>query len=150
MSKAIVALGILLGLWTSAGAATFTVTTSADSGPGSLRQAMVDSNASVEADGIIFSGVSGAITLESVLPALSGETSITGPGAAVLKVTGNHRSQILAVAVGAKVQISGLTLADGRAEAYLHGGAIHNAGTLTIDSCTFTNNHAYGGFGGAI
>jgi hypothetical protein len=79
MRKALASLGILLGLWASADAATFKVTTAADSGPGSLRQAIVDSNASPDADEITFAGVAGTITLESVLPALTGETSITGP-----------------------------------------------------------------------
>ena len=43
----------LLGtIWSFA--ATFTVTTTADSGPGSLRQAILDANASPGADTIVF------------------------------------------------------------------------------------------------
>jgi hypothetical protein len=143
-------LGLFVGLTVAAHSASFSVTNLADSGARSLRQAIVDSEASAGADEITFPGVTGTITLQSILPTISGEVTIVGPGSTALKVSGNNLTQLFSIASGALVHISGLTIADGRAEAYLNGGAVNNAGTLTIGDCVLTNNHAHGGFGGAI
>jgi hypothetical protein len=68
-------------------AATFTVTTNADSGPGSLRQAIIDANAAGDADTIEFNIVgSGVHTIvpATALPPISGPVTIDGytqPGA---------------------------------------------------------------------
>ncbi|HUF08750.1 MAG TPA: hypothetical protein VMO47_05475, partial [Rhodothermales bacterium] len=65
---------LLLGLgWACAApAATFTVTTADDSGPGSLRQALLDANAAAGADQIVFD-IPGAgphtIVVQTALPA---------------------------------------------------------------------------------
>src|SRR5262249_36924788 len=69
-------------------AATFTVTTTADSGPGSLRQAILDANAAIGADTIAFAipgsdtgcDVSGACTIMplSALPGISDAVTIDG------------------------------------------------------------------------
>ncbi len=45
---------ILIGSLAGAAAATFTVTNTNDSGPGSLRQAVLDANAAAGADNIVF------------------------------------------------------------------------------------------------
>ena len=132
MRKVFATLGAVLGLWTSAEAASFAVTNTADTGPGSMRQAILDANAAAGTDEITFGAVTGSITLESILPTVTSELTIIGPGASKLAISGNNHSQLLAVASGAVLNISGLTLADGRAEAYLHGGAINNAGSLTL------------------
>jgi len=62
-------------------ATTYSVTSTADAGPGSLRQAILDANASAGADTIAFniigSGVH-TITLASALPALTGPTTVDG------------------------------------------------------------------------
>src|SRR5215212_3188656 len=55
----------------------FTVTTLADSGPDSLRQAILDANTTAGADTITFT-VSGMITLASTLPAIDDELTING------------------------------------------------------------------------
>src|SRR3954468_8150868 len=81
----------------AARAATFTVSNLNDSGPGSLRQAVLDANASAGADDVVFGpGVTGTITLTFA----SGEIPITdslfihGPGAAALTVSANFRCRI--------------------------------------------------------
>ena len=63
-----------------AGAATFTVTTTADSGPGSLRQAILDSNAATGTDIIAFSVGSGVVTIAplTALPVLTDPVTIDG------------------------------------------------------------------------
>ena len=60
-------LGLVLSLLNlPAGAATFTVTNLNNSGPGSLRQAILDANVAAGDDDIVFqSGLSGQITLTS-------------------------------------------------------------------------------------
>jgi hypothetical protein len=60
-------------------AATFTVTTDADSGPGSLRQAILDANANAEADTIDFDA-DYTIVLQSRLPDITTDIEITGNG----------------------------------------------------------------------
>lgn len=63
-------------------AATYTVTTTADSGPGSLRQAMLDANANPGADLITFSINEGLPTIKplSPLPAITDEVMINALG----------------------------------------------------------------------
>jgi CSLREA domain-containing protein len=57
------------------------VTNTADSGPGSLRQAITDANALAITDAINFqAGLTGAIALSSALPDLSTSIAINGPG----------------------------------------------------------------------
>ena len=61
--------------------ATFTVTNTADSGAGSLRQAIIDANALAGADTITFNiGGGGAqtINLTAALPTITGQTTIDG------------------------------------------------------------------------
>lgn len=60
-------------------AATFSVTNALDSGPGSLRQAVLDANASDGGD-IVFLNTTGTITLSSALPEITANVTITGPG----------------------------------------------------------------------
>jgi len=60
---------------------TYTVTTTADAGAGSLRQAILDANANAGADDIVFNIPGGApwsITVSSALPNLTGPTVIDG------------------------------------------------------------------------
>ncbi len=75
---------VLIGMWLIAahsGAATFTVTSSADSGPGSLRQAITDANAAGGADTIAFAIVGSGvhtIALATELPDITGPVTIDG------------------------------------------------------------------------
>ncbi len=68
-------------------AVTFTVTNTNDSGAGSLRQAVLDANATTAADDIVFSVATPAtITLASGFT-VSNPLTITGPGARMLSIT---------------------------------------------------------------
>ncbi|WP_291980824.1 carboxypeptidase regulatory-like domain-containing protein [Luteitalea sp.] len=74
--------GLLMAGWaTTAGAATFTVTTTSNAGAGSLRQAMLDANAAAGADTIVFN-IPGAgphvITPVTALPSITGPVTIDG------------------------------------------------------------------------
>src|SRR6187549_58231 len=79
------AVGAVLAGASPAAAATFTVTNTNDSGPGSLRQALIDANAAAGADDIAFTLVPPAtISLLSALPPITGPLTITGLGASNL------------------------------------------------------------------
>jgi len=123
----------------------FVVTNTADSGAGSLRQAILDANARVDPDIITFaSDVTGTITLESALPTIDKHLTIIGPGAGALAISGNNLYRVFEIAAGTTVTIDGLTISNGRAS---DGGGIRNSGTLTITSSTINGNTAtnYGG-----
>jgi hypothetical protein len=129
---------------------TFTVSTLADSGPGSLRQAILDANSPAYpyADRITFA-VSGTINLAGALPDLSTNIDVSGPGTGVLVVRrstgGNYR--IFTVTSGASVALSGLTLANGYVGYSDRGGGVLNEGTLSVSSSTISGSTAYTGGG---
>ncbi len=138
---------ILFMLWSvvPVHALTYTVTNTADSGAGSLRQAIIDANANPGADTINFS-VTGTITLGSSLPTVTDPLTITGPGVAKLTVDGDSQWYIFNFD-GQDNYISGLTLTGGSAQ----GGAaiqLQQSDALTIDSCVLADNKSLGG--GAI
>src|SRR5262249_56486896 len=71
----------------------FTVTNTSDSGPGSLRQAILDANISPGADVITFDPAAfstpSTIRLLSSLPDVTGDLTINGPTAARLTISGD-------------------------------------------------------------
>jgi predicted outer membrane repeat protein len=154
-----VIVSLVLGLFAGphALAATLTVTSLADTtgscSGGScptLRAAITQADSDSSTDLIVFTGLSGAITLTSPLPAISRNMNIAGPGANLLTISGGNAYQIFNISSSsAIVNISGLTFANGSAP---NGGAIGNSGTLTVTNSTFSGNSAQGGtaFGGAI
>jgi predicted outer membrane repeat protein len=125
---------------------TYSVSNLADSGPGSLRQAITAANAHPGADTITFAaGLTGAITLTSAELAISDDLTISGPGANNLAVSGNNANRVFGITSGT-VAISGLTIRNGFAPD--SGGGILSSGTLTVASCTFSGNSAYLSGGG--
>jgi len=135
-------------LSSTAFAATFTVTNLNDSGPGSLRQAILDSNATpaVDDDIVFQAGLSGTIFLTSGLMLINDSVTITGPGADVITIDAQMNSRIFdADGFLNVISIIGLKLINGSAAI---GGAILISTNLSIDSCVFENNSAT--FGGAI
>jgi hypothetical protein len=115
------------------------VTTQADSGPGSLRDAINLANQS--SPSIIDFAVTGAIDLTSAL-SLRTNITIQGPGTGSLTVQRATVAPFGIFTIGAQalVSISGLTIANGDAPDF--GGAIHNTGTLRVTNCTLGNNAA--------
>src|SRR5438270_4384612 len=66
-----------------------TVLNTNDSGPGSLRQALLDANSMPEQNTILFgAGVTGTIDVANQLPELSSAIDLVGPGPASLIVQG--------------------------------------------------------------
>ena len=147
------ALAIIFFAFQQANAATYPVTNLNDAGAGSLRQAILDANANPGADIIDATGVTGVITLMTGQLTISDALTLTGPGANLLKV-GN--GVIMAGEVkrvffvgNVAVNISGITISDGRAIGYGSGGnfdgaGIYNIGQLNLTNCTISDNNIFG------
>ncbi|MGI8494556.1 MAG: choice-of-anchor Q domain-containing protein [Pyrinomonadaceae bacterium] len=155
----------------SASAATFTVTTTADSGAGSLRAAVDSANAWASGpDAINFlipagdagctSGVctitltSGELAINSAT--MSGTLLITNStGASNLLISGNNTSRVFFGNYGANLTINGVTITKGNGATGTNfgfngnGGGIlnNNNGTLTLTNSTVSGNTASNGGG---
>jgi hypothetical protein len=126
------------------------VTNNADSGAGSLRQAILDA---CDGSTITFANSAASpITLAGEL-AIDKNLTIQGPGANALTISGNHAVRVFnigSVNPVVKVTLSGLTIAEGRGNG--EGGGIfdNSLGTLTVSDCTISGNSASDGYGGGI
>ena len=134
-----------------AAAAGLTVTNCANSGPGSLRQAVAGASSG---DSITFalSPACSTITDPTGTILILTDMTITGPGAAALTISGNGTNGIFQVAPGVTATVSGFTLDDAVAA---DGGAVENNGNLTLTDSAVTGNAAVGtpsavGDGGGI
>ncbi len=143
---------LCLGL--SVSAATFTVSSTADSGLGSLRQAVLDANAAAGDDVIEFSSLFSTpqtITLTGgeMVVAANGSLTINGPGADKLTISGNSTSRILASGANVVVNINSLRFTAGNGVGATNtgrGGAIYNVGgTMVISNSIITGNTAANG-----
>ena len=139
---------------------TVTVTSSADSGPGSLRAVIASAPAGST---IVFAPPVHAITLTSGELAIAENLDIEGPGANRLTISGNDSSRVFHISGSTSVTIAGLTVAHGQSTGTLPqmgiftgagtggggGGGILNeaAATLTLNRDNFTNNRAVGAVG---
>ena len=129
---------------------TFTVSNLADSGPGSLRQAVLDANAHPGADVIRFAHAArdGTIALTGGQLNITDNLTIDGPGADELAVSGNDASRVFQISIGVTASIEDLTVTHGHA--LLRGGGISNAGTLTLSHAILSENQAVGTPGATV
>jgi hypothetical protein len=125
------------------------VTTTADSGPGSLRSAILAANDRDGAD-VDLRQLQGRIVLLSALPEITGSIRLLGPESETLIVSGGGSEPILSFGEGAYAEVSHLTLSDALAPGYRNGGSISNAGTLVLESCVVSRNRTEGGWGAGI
>jgi hypothetical protein len=138
-------------------AATFTVKNNTDSGPGSLRQAIIRANTtSGVADTINFDlGSSATITLTSAqLPTITDGAGLTiDGGSADITISGANQYRVFEVGSDAMLTVSNLTVANG-ADATAGdggGGGIYNGGgTLEVSNSTLSSNSVPNGVGGGI
>ena len=127
-------------------AATFTVTTNADSGAGSLRQALADASAAAGADTIAFdpalSGQTITLTSGELDTADTGGVIVDAtalPGGLTITTTGGSRAVYnTGTLTLAGLRFSGITTA-------LNGGALFNQGKATLTNCTFSGNTGVNG-----
>ncbi len=147
----------------------------ADSGPGTLRQAIIEASQNTETDVFWFdSSLAGqTITLTTdAFPAdwgstglvvLEDDVTIDGGNAPGLTISGGGARRVFGVGPGATLSLSNITIADGLARggqggqgqwgggggAGLGGAVYVYGGTLNIANATLTGNVAQGGDGGS-
>jgi predicted outer membrane repeat protein len=153
----IIGVTILCVLFTVAGVktmqaaaqATFSVTNLNDSGPGSLRQAILEANATPGAD-VIHITANGQLNLLSPLPIINEAVTIFVPDAntfRIFKIDGQNLHRGLTIAA-VPVTITGLTVQNSVATGDLRGGGIKSDGPLTLNNVTILNNSAQAVGGG--
>jgi uncharacterized repeat protein (TIGR01451 family) len=123
------------------------VTSNADSGAGSLRQAISEA---CDGSTITFdmNQVVSPITLTSGELLIEKNLTIQGPGANLLTVSGNNASRVFNIQPSQTVIISGLTITSGNS--VNDGGGIVNSGTLGLTECAVTNSSSTGSGGGVV
>jgi hypothetical protein len=126
--------------------AKFLVTSLADAGSGSLRDAIADANDSPGADIIVFrKGLTGSIKLATGEIDITDTLAIKGPGATKLAIDGNSASRIFDVLDPegeSPLAVSGLSFFSGDASNDTTGGAIRSGESLKVTNCVFKNNSA--------
>ena len=113
------------------------VTTLADSGEGSLRDAL---GRIAEGGTITFdpSLAGGTMTLTSGQLAIDGSVTVDASAAAPVTISAGGASRVLQVAAGAQVSMNDLVLRDGVAAP--QGGGIFNLGDLSLERVVVTEN----------
>jgi parallel beta-helix repeat protein len=139
--------------------ATFTVNSTADDGnTGTLRWAVAQANAATSPSTIAFNLGSAPATItlshgQLELSNTSEATTIDGPGAKLLSVSGNKASRVFQVDNGVTASLSGLTImggwtyGSGPTIVQAPGGGLYNSGTATLSGCTISGNASYQGGG---
>jgi hypothetical protein len=128
-------------------AATIPVTSTLDSGPGSLRQAVSDSNVG---DTVLVSAPM-TVTLTSGQIIISHALVISGvaEGDALPVIAGSAVSRTFQINTNVNVILSSLRVNSATCSGCA-GGAIYSRGRLTVMNSVFDSNSAPGGDGGAI
>ncbi|MDL5038615.1 DUF4347 domain-containing protein [Comamonas sp. Y6] len=140
--------------------ATLTVTSNADTGVGTLRNAIAGA---ITGDTITFSsGMTVGLTTGQLVinKGITIDGDLNNDGVADVTLDANYHSRVLQVQAGSNVMLDGLVITrglvsgdggdagSGLAAANAFGGGIWNAGTLTLLNTSVTANAAAGGGGG--
>jgi hypothetical protein len=132
---------LLISLFAApASANTFTVTSAADTGAGTLRQAVIDA---VAGDTIHFALAYPAVIFVLTSIPIGKNLTIAGPGPEQLALDGAAFDSVLSVTSGATLDISQLTVRNSG------NSALYNSGTLTVSYVVFSANYS-NVYGGAI
>lgn len=84
---------------------------------------------------------------------LTGDVTLAGEGAASTIIDGNGTARVLLVGSGGPVRVEGITLRDGLfagSSLFGGGGAVNNAGDLTLADCAVRDSTAANGTGGGV
>ncbi len=136
-----------------ANAATFTVTQLGETGPGSIREAIIAANALPGPDSIVFNAptTSNFTLLRSALPAITDDLTIVGPNAQYIlardaQTPGVPDFSVLSIDGSPTVILRRFTISNGRG---VDGGGISaRGGSLTLDNISILNNSASARGGG--
>jgi hypothetical protein len=128
-----------------------TVSSLADSGTGTLRDAILTADTGKLSDKFTINfSVTGTIDLQSSLPDLNNSIAIQGPGAGSLTIERSADAfffgSLVNVDAGQTASLSGLTIT------HALGRGVVNAGTLSVANCSIVNNagHNFSGGGGIV
>ena len=142
----------LLLLPSASPGATFTVDNLNDSGAGSLRQAILDVNASTGPHVIAFAaGLNGTIELASALPSIREPLDMHGPGAEELFIDANRHGRVLelnARQLNSLFSLSGLSFTGGSAST--HAGIWVANGRLLLEDAYIIDNSTTSLAGGGL
>ena len=125
---------------------TYTVSSSANSGANTLRQAISDANGSPGTDLIVFTAIP-QITLASELQ-VTDCACINGLGSSQSVVSGNNSVRVFNIFPDIDVSFSGLNIQQGNAGANFGGGIYNDHSNVALDLCFVSNNAA--ALGGGI
>ncbi len=113
------------------------VTTTANTGAGSLRQAVLNANANPGADVITFDptvfATAQTIALTSALAPFTGDATVTGPAAGVNVQASSTAYEVFRADGAANVSFAGLTITSGSTGVNNNG-----TGTVTVSGCEFS------------
>ena len=125
------------------------VTNTNDSGPGSLRQALVDASNgdTIQFDSMLNGRNIGLTTSELVIDK---SITINGPGSNLVGIfrSSNTSFRIMHVMPGVTATIAGLTISGGGDDQLGGGGILNDHAVLTIESCVVQNS--FGEYGGGV
>jgi hypothetical protein len=134
---------------------TYSVSSLANSGANTLRQAILDANGHAGADSITFDPLvfdsAKTITLSTGTLSITDDLTITGPSAGVIlknTVANNHVIDIYQAPTGTKVVLENLTITGGGSTGGFTAGVFGNGQDLTLNNCVITGNTASNGVGG--
>ncbi len=126
-----------------------TVTSNADSGAGTLRQALLDvcAGGTINFANPVMSGAT--ITLTSGELGISNNVTIDGSAlASQVTVSGGGTSRVFNITGGSSVTLNSLTIANGNAPSNSGGGIyMQTSGAVTVTNSLFYNNRAGSGAG---
>lgn len=125
-----------------------TVTTTADGGPGSLRDAVDQSNASPGADTVLLPAGTYALDLGSLTISDTAGLTVAGDGADVTTVDAQGLFTTFRIDPGVTATFTGLHVTGGLSQASFDGGNLHVDGHLVLEDCEVTNGTAT--FGGGV
>lgn len=128
--------------------ATFTVTNTNDSGTGSLRQAIIDADATPGTDTIIIP--TGTYVLTTGPMQINDDVIITGAGAATTIIDGNNASRLFETRGSSTTTMSGITIQNGDNGGNGAGVLVDNTSILNLSDAILTNIDGTGGQGGAF
>jgi hypothetical protein len=116
--------------------------------PTSSIQSAIDAIGSVAGNRTINLG-SGTYTGETIT--IDRSVDLNGTGASTTTLSGNNAYRVLTITPGSVVNLSDLTIANGRVMGYssdAYGGGIYNSGMLTINNSTLSRNSTSNSGGG--
>ncbi len=127
------------------------VTSNADTGPGTLRAAFATAAANPGPDTITFDPSLNGATISLATAILSSDTGgVTVDATSLpsgLAVTASGTDRLFYFFAGAVCTFTRLTVRNANST-FAGGGAVYNAGTLTLNQCTFSGNSTTTGSGG--